>query len=428
MRRILALAVLGLLLEAADAGAVTCPVQQSSPQFTAGGNVFGRINSAWNSYFAAKVDAVNGVLCNPTFIPAIPGVGPGTTNTIAKWTGTTTLGDSAIVDDGSTITASEPFSLTAGLTVTGSGVVAGSPSGGDQGAGSINVETCFIQGVACGTATIAGTTNVLPKINGTGDGVVDSSLSDDGTKVLTSEIFQADSILANSPTGGSKGSGTINAKTAYWLNGGASLTVRSNGFAIAGGLKIKAADDMNLINTQTTLEISGSNATTGNNLGGSLVATGGAGFGTGRAGDGIFVGGNSQSGGNAGDAFLSGGNGPNSGAGNAGNTYIGGNNPGGTSGAGSSVYISALVGNGGGANGTIDLRNGAVTIGGPTSLVGVNGELGFKKISASGTAPGAGNVKLDAVAGTNAGTCKIIMYAGTSTTPVTIVDNVGAGC
>lgn len=55
------------------------------------------------------------------------------------------------------------------------------------------------------------------------------------------------------------------------------------------------------------------------------------------------------------------------------------------------------------------------------------GELGFNKISASGTAPGAGFAKMEWVAGTNANTGKLIAYAGTSTTPVTIIDNVGGG-
>lgn len=45
----------------------------------------------------------------------------------------------------------------------------------------------------------------------------------------------------------------------------------------------------------------------------------------------------------------------------------------------------------------------------------------------SGVAPGAGFAAIQAVAGTNPGTCKIIIYAGTSTTPITIVDNVGLG-
>lgn len=57
-----------------------------------------------------------------------------------------------------------------------------------------------------------------------------------------------------------------------------------------------------------------------------------------------------------------------------------------------------------------------------------SGEIGMTKISASGTAPGAGTAKFEWVAGTNAGSCKLISYAGTSNTPVSIVDNVGSGC
>lgn len=47
---------------------------------------------------------------------------------------------------------------------------------------------------------------------------------------------------------------------------------------------------------------------------------------------------------------------------------------------------------------------------------------------ASFSAPGAGLGELMWVAGTNAGTCKLVGLAGTSATPTTIVDNVGAGC
>jgi hypothetical protein len=65
---------------------------------------------------------------------------------------------------------------------------------------------------------------------------------------------------------------------------------------------------------------------------------------------------------------------------------------------------------------------------GTTNAVGGQGEFALSKQTASGSAPGAGNLKLAVVAGTNAGSCKIIAYAGTSTTAVTVVDNVGAGC
>ena len=56
------------------------------------------------------------------------------------------------------------------------------------------------------------------------------------------------------------------------------------------------------------------------------------------------------------------------------------------------------------------------------------GEFGATKIAASGVAPGAGFAKMEWVAGTAGGSCKLIAYAGTSATPVTIVDNVGTGC
>jgi hypothetical protein len=55
-------------------------------------------------------------------------------------------------------------------------------------------------------------------------------------------------------------------------------------------------------------------------------------------------------------------------------------------------------------------------------------EIILAKETASGAAPGTGLLKFQVVAGTTGGTCKIIAYAGTSTTPVTIVDNVGGGC
>ncbi|RAK51595.1 hypothetical protein [Phenylobacterium soli] len=44
-----------------------------------------------------------------------------------------------------------------------------------------------------------------------------------------------------------------------------------------------------------------------------------------------------------------------------------------------------------------------------------------------GTAPGAGFARIQWVAGTTAGTAKLVAYAGTSTTPTTIIDNVGGG-
>jgi len=66
---------------------------------------------------------------------------------------------------------------------------------------------------------------------------------------------------------------------------------------------------------------------------------------------------------------------------------------------------------------------------GTTLATGVPfGGIGMAKATDPASAPGAGFVKMMWVAGTNAGTCKLIAYAGTSTTPGVILDNVGAGC
>lgn len=56
----------------------SCP--NLNPGFTSGGNVFGRIATQWNQYFSAKVDSVNGVLCNPTIVGGSlnPNIPPGT--------------------------------------------------------------------------------------------------------------------------------------------------------------------------------------------------------------------------------------------------------------------------------------------------------------------------------------------------------------
>lgn len=64
---------------------------------------------------------------------------------------------------------------------------------------------------------------------------------------------------------------------------------------------------------------------------------------------------------------------------------------------------------------------------GGSSLTVTTGALGLSKMTASASAPGAGGFKFEGVCGTNAGTGKIIVYAGTSTTASTVLDNIGAG-
>jgi hypothetical protein len=69
----------------------------------------------------------------------------------------------------------------------------------------------------------------------------------------------------------------------------------------------------------------------------------------------------------------------------------------------------------------------SVGVGGTGSLNLATGELGLFKEAASGSAPGAAGGKIELVCGTNSGTAKLIVYAGTSTTPATLLDNIGSG-
>jgi len=69
---------------------------------------------------------------------------------------------------------------------------------------------------------------------------------------------------------------------------------------------------------------------------------------------------------------------------------------------------------------------GSLALGAGTLTVSA-GSVGLSKITASAAAAGAGGGKIELVCGTNAGTAKLIAYAGTSTTAVTILDNIGSG-
>lgn len=74
------------------------------------------------------------------------------------------------------------------------------------------------------------------------------------------------------------------------------------------------------------------------------------------------------------------------------------------------------------------LVSGSFSIGAQANgLTLTSGAFGLTKITPSASAPGAAGAKLEVVCGTNTGTAKLIMYAGTSATAITIVDNVGTG-
>lgn len=104
-------------------------------------------------------------------------------------------------------------------------------------------------------------------------------------------------------------------------------------------------------------------------------------------------------------------------------SWIGGTAPGGA---------GALTINSFGGSQTITLNNGNSgytvfqTNGAENGRFDVNG-LGLSKVTASAVTPGAGLAKLAFIPGTSPGTAKLVAYAGTSLTPTTIADNIGAG-
>lgn len=68
------------------------------------------------------------------------------------------------------------------------------------------------------------------------------------------------------------------------------------------------------------------------------------------------------------------------------------------------------------------------SIGGSSTFATIDAAgLHLPKLSAAPGSPGAGLTSIFLVAGTTAGTAKLQILAGTSTTPSTILDNIGAG-
>lgn len=77
-------------------------------------------------------------------------------------------------------------------------------------------------------------------------------------------------------------------------------------------------------------------------------------------------------------------------------------------------------------SGAATVAGGPIAVGGG-SLAVTGGALGLARMTASAAAPGAGGGKVELVCGTNAGTAKLIIYAGTSGTAAVLGDNIGSG-
>lgn len=91
----------------------------------------------------------------------------------------------------------------------------------------------------------------------------------------------------------------------------------------------------------------------------------------------------------------------------------------------SSGVLGISTGAVGGTTGSLIAAN--LQTGGSALLTLTAGAFGMAKMTASGTAPGATGLKIEAVCGTNAGSMKLVAAAGTSGTAVTIIDNIGSG-
>lgn len=171
--------------------------------------------------------------------------GSGTVNTMTKWTGTTSLGDSSVTDDGNTITMNPAVQVLvpvdAGLTGTNN--VIGNAAGGTNefygvsyfqaapsavrfdceirdntgaagAAGQVLASTGAGQvewinaSSAAGVIGGSGTLNTIPKWTPSGTELGDSKITDDGTTIT----LDSNVVLGNGPTDTIKCIGEINIK------------------------------------------------------------------------------------------------------------------------------------------------------------------------------------------------------------------------
>ena len=203
-------------IQPATAQSVQCPNQ--SPAFTAGGNVFGRLSSQWNQYFASKVDSVNGVLCNPTIIGLQPPVVPNAD----------LLG--GLNSEFTVITVGSGLNLTAGtLTATG--------SGGTVTSVGLSVPATSILGVTGSPVTGSGTLGLTT--TGTSGGIPYFS---SGTQLATSAALTANAPVIGggagvAPTVGSRsGNTTVFGTTSGSLTSGNLASFDASGNIIASGI------------------------------------------------------------------------------------------------------------------------------------------------------------------------------------------------
>lgn len=206
-----ALALLGLLADPAAAQAPCPPPSQSTPNFSAGGNLFGRTAPQWNTYFAAKVDANNGTLCNVTFTGTLHLTGAQVTSALGY----------VPLDPGKNL--SELSNSAAARTALGLGTLA------TQNAAAV--------------AIIGGTITGLPNPVNAADAANKAYVDLTAVSLVPQQSVQwtTNAVLPNSPTYANGTAGV-----------GATLTANANNIALVVDVNTVALNDRVLVKNQAT--------------------------------------------------------------------------------------------------------------------------------------------------------------------------------
>ena len=213
--------------------------------------------------------------------------GSGTTNTMTKWTGATSLGDSTLTDDGVTLASSTNVSFTG--TTNDFGQVAGGnkfyglnyfyqnvrfdgevrdASGVSGGVGQVLSSTGAGQvawidaSSAAGVIGGSGTLNTVPKWTPSGTELGNSRITDDGTTITLDNNV----VLGNNPTDTIKVIGEINIKEdlidSTGSSGSAGYVLQSNGSQVKWVSPLNGTDGARALSVTVDFNELGNLATT----------------------------------------------------------------------------------------------------------------------------------------------------------------------
>lgn len=327
--------------------------------------------------------------------------GTGTTNYVAKWTSSTSIGTGTLYDDGVGNVGLGTTVPTANLTVIGSQTINAAVNAQALSlVGNIDTITTKVLNITetwNNAATIFnapifenitntasnGASNIIELQVG---GVERFSVRQDGIGIFSNSMITGS---AGVPTSTTNGTGFTTVSTGgFKFTSGNTTNFATDTFITRGAAATVQLGAANVASTPVaqTLQVQNVVAGTSNISGSNFTINGSVGTGTGIGGDIIFR-----------------------------------TAPAGTTGTAQNALIEALR----------IANTGFIGIGTATPVATLDifgGSLSLSKLaSAPASAPGAGRCLFFTVAGTNAGSAKYQAMCGTSTTPVTIVDNIGAG-